>query len=92
MGAKGRPNRARMGLGQSAQASRPGPFRGQFGPPFLEREDVSTLSTWRRRHSQGESHSPERPSTSQREKRREIIREKDRSTRWKHHHDQRCYA
>jgi hypothetical protein len=32
-------------------------------PPFLQREDLSTLSMWRRRHSQGESHSPERSST-----------------------------
>jgi hypothetical protein len=33
-------------------------------PLFLEREDPSTLSTWRRRHLQGESHLLERPSTS----------------------------
>jgi hypothetical protein len=37
---------------------------GSVRPPFLEHEDVSTLSTWRHRHSQRESHSPERPSTS----------------------------
>jgi hypothetical protein len=61
--AKGRPNRAEMGLGRSAQAGRSSPFQGRFGPPFLEHEDVSTLSTWRH-HSQGESHSPQRPSTS----------------------------
>jgi hypothetical protein len=62
--AKGRPNRAEMGLRRSAQASRPGPSPRRFGPPFLEREDESTLNKWRRHHSQGESHSPERPSTS----------------------------
>jgi hypothetical protein len=39
-------------------------------PPFAERDR--------------ESHSPERPSTSWREKRREIVPEKDRSTRKKH--------
>jgi hypothetical protein len=39
-------------------------------PPFLEREDDATLSTWRHHHSQRErerereSHSLERPSTS----------------------------
>jgi hypothetical protein len=40
----------RIGLGW-AYASRPSPFPRQFGPPFLECEDDSTLSTWRRRHS-----------------------------------------
>jgi hypothetical protein len=48
---KGRPNWARMGLGRSSQAGRLSPSRGQFGPPFLEREDPSTLSKLRRRHS-----------------------------------------
>jgi hypothetical protein len=33
-GAKGRPNRAEMGLGRSAQAGRPGPLRGSARPPF----------------------------------------------------------
>jgi hypothetical protein len=33
-GAKGRPNRAGMGLGRSAQAGRPGPLRGSVRPPF----------------------------------------------------------
>jgi hypothetical protein len=54
----------RMGLGRSAQADRTSPFSRRFGSPFLECEDDATLSTWRSRHSQGESHSPERPSTS----------------------------
>jgi hypothetical protein len=60
---KGQPNRAEMGLGRSAQASRPGPSPRWFGPPFLECEYVSTLNTWRRHHSQKEIHSPERSST-----------------------------
>jgi hypothetical protein len=34
MGAKGRPNRAEMGLGWSAQAGRPGTLRGSVRPPF----------------------------------------------------------
>jgi hypothetical protein len=46
-GAKGRPNQARMGLGWSAQAGRPGPL-------FLEREDDATLSTCGHNHSQRE--------------------------------------
>jgi hypothetical protein len=33
-GAKGRPNRAEMGLGRSAQAGRPSPLRGSVRPPF----------------------------------------------------------
>jgi hypothetical protein len=33
-GAKGRLNRAEVGLGQSAQAGRPGPLRGSVRPPF----------------------------------------------------------
>jgi hypothetical protein len=52
MGAKGRPNQAEMGLDRSAQASRPGPLRGSFGPPFLAPEGPSILSLWRCRHSQ----------------------------------------
>jgi hypothetical protein len=34
MGAKGRPNRAEMGLGRSAQAGRFSPLRGSVRPPF----------------------------------------------------------
>jgi hypothetical protein len=34
MGAKGRPNRAEMGLGRSPQAGRPSPFQGSVRPPF----------------------------------------------------------
>jgi hypothetical protein len=33
-GAKGRPNRAEMGLGQSAQAGRPSPLLASVRPPF----------------------------------------------------------
>jgi hypothetical protein len=33
-------------------------------PPFLEPEEDATLKSWRHRHSQRESHSPERPSRS----------------------------
>jgi hypothetical protein len=51
-GAKGWPNRASTGLGLSAQAFRPGPLRGSVLPPFLAPEGPSTLSSWRRRHSQ----------------------------------------
>jgi hypothetical protein len=83
-GAKGRPNRAGMGLGQSAQAGRPGPLRGSVRPPFS--------CTWR-------SFNPKllevppfarerairmRGHPQARENRREIIRERDRSTRRKH--------
>jgi hypothetical protein len=52
MGEKGRSNRAELGLGRLAQAGRPGPLRGSVRPPFLAPEDPSTLSSWRRRHSQ----------------------------------------
>jgi hypothetical protein len=51
-GAKGRPNRAGMGLGRSVQAGRPGPLRGSVRPPFFAPEGSSTLKSWRRRHSQ----------------------------------------
>jgi hypothetical protein len=48
MGAKGQPNRAEMGLGQSAQ-----PTSGVGSvPPFLAPEGSSTLKPWMRRHSQ----------------------------------------
>jgi hypothetical protein len=45
-GAKGRPNWVGMDLVRSAQAGWPGPFPWWFGPPFIEREDDATLSTW----------------------------------------------
>jgi hypothetical protein len=86
-GSEGRPNGAEMGLGWLAQAGWPGPFPRWFDPPFLEREDNATLSTWRRHHSRRESRSPEKPSEAvhrlESKKRREIIRKKDRSTRMK---------
>jgi hypothetical protein len=50
-GAKGRPSRAGMGLGRSAQASRPSQVSGLVGLPFLALEGSSTLSPWRRHHS-----------------------------------------
>jgi hypothetical protein len=37
-----------------AWADQPGPSLRWFGPLFLEREDESTLNTWRLRHSEGE--------------------------------------
>jgi hypothetical protein len=55
--AKGRSNRAEMGLDRSAQAGRPSPLRGSVRPPFLAPEGSSTLKPWRRHHSQRESHS-----------------------------------
>jgi hypothetical protein len=84
--AKGRPNRARIGLGRSAQSGQPGPPHGQFGPLFLEREVPSTLRTWRHCHSQRERElfTREADHKLDREKRREIVREKDHSTRRKH--------
>jgi hypothetical protein len=45
----GRNGARQVGPGRSAW-----PIPCQFGPPFLECEDVSTLCTWRRHHSQGE--------------------------------------
>jgi hypothetical protein len=56
---------------------RPGPPWGRFGPPFLEREDPSTLSTWRHRHSQREGERERtirltgRPQERERERERE---------------------
>jgi hypothetical protein len=35
----------------------PAQFRRRFSPPFLGPEGSSTLKPWRRRHSEGESHS-----------------------------------
>jgi hypothetical protein len=81
--AKGRPNRAKMGLGWSAQTGRPGPSRRRFGPPFLEREDDATLSRCGHRHSQREPFVREVVHKLERKERREVIREKDCSTRMK---------
>jgi hypothetical protein len=75
--AKGQPNRAKMGMGRSAQAGRPSRFRGRFGPPFLEREDVSTLSTWRRRHLQRERDIRLIGRPQDRERERETERERE---------------
>jgi hypothetical protein len=73
----------RNGPGPVAQAGRPGPFHRQFSPPFLECEYDATLSTWMRQHSQGESHSPERPPQVRKEGEEKIIHEEDHSTRRK---------
>jgi hypothetical protein len=48
-GAKGRPNRAEVGLGRSACLAHSG---GRFVPPFLAPEGSSTLKPWRHHHSQ----------------------------------------
>jgi hypothetical protein len=67
-GAKGRPNRAEMGRGRSAQAG-----RGRFDPPFLAPEGSSTLKPWRRRHSQrGEPFAPGGHPQARERERREI--------------------
>jgi hypothetical protein len=50
--AKGRPNRAEMGLVRSAKAG-PAHSGGRFGPLFLAPEGSSTLKPWRHRHSTG---------------------------------------
>jgi hypothetical protein len=84
MCAKGRPNRAEMGLGRSAQAGRTGPFRRRFGPPFLEREDDATLTPCGRRHSQRrEPFAREAIHKLERKDRREIIHEEDHPTQRK---------
>jgi hypothetical protein len=75
-GAKGRPNRAEVGPGWSAQAG-PAHFGDRFGPPFLAPEGSSTLKPWRHRHSTGrEPFAPRgHPQTREREEedlRREI--------------------
>jgi hypothetical protein len=58
-GAKGRPNRAEMGLDRSAQAGPPSPLLVSVRPPFLALEGSSTLKPWMRRHSEeGEPFAP----------------------------------
>jgi hypothetical protein len=71
-----------------AWAGRPKPaglaqFRGRFGPPFLAPVGSSTLSPWRRRHSQeGELFAPRgHPQARERGGRSP---EEDRSSRRKH--------
>jgi hypothetical protein len=58
---------------------------GSVRPPLLAPEDPSTLSSWRRHHSQAREPFASRghPQVRERE-RREIVRKKDRSTRRKH--------
>jgi hypothetical protein len=102
-GAKGRPNRAEVGLGQSAQAGRPGPLLTLVPPPFLAPEGFSTLKPWRRRHSRRRE--PFAPGGHpQARERREIsggrsTTSKEAPTsgeegrhRRKGDHDQRCYV
>jgi hypothetical protein len=104
-GPKGRPNQPGW-----AWAGRSGPAGlahsgGRFDPPFLAREDSSTLSCWRRRHSrEGEPFAWEVVHKLEREEERDRSREgslysKEAPTsggegrhRRKRHHYQRCYA
>jgi hypothetical protein len=72
---KGRPNRAKVGLGRSAQAIRPTHFLASVRPPFLEREDDATLSHCGLHHSQRtETSTREVVHKGERLERREIIR------------------
>jgi hypothetical protein len=57
--------------------------RGRFGLLFLALKDPSTLSCWRCHHSQDREPFA-REAIHKLERRREIVREKDRSTRRKH--------
>jgi hypothetical protein len=71
-----------------AWAGRPKPaglaqFRGRFGPPFLAPEGSSTLSPWRRRHSEGGEPFAPRGHPQARE-RGGRSPEEDRPTRRKH--------
>jgi hypothetical protein len=102
-GAKGRPNRAEMGLGRSAQAGRPDPLPASVRPPFPCTRGSSTLKPWRHRHLQGREPFAPRGHPQARE-RREISRgglttSKEAPTsgeegrhRRKGDHDQRCYV
>jgi hypothetical protein len=99
-GAKGRPNRAEMGLVWSAQ-----PTSGVGSPPpFLAPEGLSTLTPWRSRHSRGESHSHQEAIHKLERERRDISEGRSTTSkeeptsgeegryRRKGDHDQRCYA
>jgi hypothetical protein len=82
MGAKGRPNRAGMGLGQSAQAGRPSPLRGSVRPPFsCTRRTFNPMFVEAPPFARERAIRTKRPSTSYR---RGKSLEKDRSTRRKH--------
>jgi hypothetical protein len=82
-GAKGRPSRAGMGLGRSAQAGRPDPLRVSVRPPFLALEGSSTLSPWRHCHSQNREPFAPRGHPQDRERGRRSP-EEDRPSRRKH--------
>jgi hypothetical protein len=93
-GAKGRPNRAEMGLVWSAQ-----PTSGVGSPPpFLAPEGLSTLTPWRSRHSHQEAiYKLERERRDISEGRSTTSKEEPTSGeegryRRKGDHDQRCYA
>jgi hypothetical protein len=103
-GAKGRPNRAEMGLGRSAQAGRPSLLRGSVRPPFpCTRRIFNPKALEAPPIAEGRAIRTRRPSTSYRE-RREIsgggsTTSKEAPTsgeegrhRQKGDHDQRCYA
>jgi hypothetical protein len=102
-GAKGRPNRAGMGLGRSAQAGRPGPLQVSVRPPFLAPEGFSTLKPWRHRHSWNREPFAPRGHPRARES-REISGGRSPNSKeaptsgeegrhcWKRHHDQRCHV
>jgi hypothetical protein len=83
---KGRPNRAEMGLGRSAQAGRPSPLQGSVRPPFsCTRRSFNPKLLEAPPFARQRAICP-RDHPQSREKRREIVREKDRSTRRKHHY------
>jgi hypothetical protein len=102
-GVKGRSSRARMGMGRSAQAGRPGPVPGLVWPPFLAPKGSSTLSPWRRCHSRNRDPFAPRGHPQARERREisgggsTISKEAPTSGeegrhRRKGDHDQQCYV
>jgi hypothetical protein len=83
-GAKGRPNRAGMGLGRSAQAGRPGPLLGSVRPPFPCTQRIfNPTSLEAPPFAKERAIRTERPATSQR-KRGGRSPEEDHPTRRKH--------
>jgi hypothetical protein len=88
MEAKGRPNRAEMGLGRSVQAGRPSPLLASVRPHFLAPEGSSTLKPLRHRHTQeGEPFAPGgHPQAREREEgdlRREINHLEGSTHKWR---------
>jgi hypothetical protein len=103
-GAKGRPNRAEMSLGRSAQSGRPSPLRGSVRPPFpCTRRIFNPKALEAPLFARERAIRTRRPSTIWRE-RREIsgggsTTSKEAPTsgeegrhRRKGDHDQRCYV